>query len=349
MSAATTPGLYDIISNEHEYIHAGNNNSWSAGSGDHHSQPIILSAAESMSTDESTTFGLVQVGILVMTTLMGAGANLLIIIVLSMTKKLHRLANAFVFNQAIVDFIICAIFLPLHISILAQKSPPLGSACDVIGGVIMWIHTASFLGLFPIAYGRYIVVTKTRQNYKKYIGAGITALIILTTWLFPLVLIAPAVFGVFTFEYSYKARDCFIRLDKGVEFFLLFKSFILFVGPVFGIFFIYFRIFDFVKSNKCLTDSIKKREALVTKHLFIAFLLSVLCLIPFNVAILSDRQGDVPSNLFRASISLSWINKASNPLLYMWRNKSFMRGLWSFIYRLIGREDLRHRVRAVSI
>ena len=342
---------------------AGINNNlyWSMGGSDSanlRSQSVIASA-RSMSTDESkedldletmlTTFGLVQVGVLVTASLLGASTNLLIIIVLTLTKKLHRLVNAFVFNQAVVDFVICAVFLPLHTAILAQNSPPPGSACDVIGCVIMWIHMASFLGLSPIAYSRYIVITQTRENYKKYIGVWTTTLIILTVWLFPLLMIAPSFFGVFTFEYSFKARDCFIRLDKGVEYFLLFKSFILFVGPVFGIFFIYFKIFDFVKSDKCLSDSVKKQEALVTKHLFLAFLMSVICLIPFNIAILSDRQGDVPSNLFRASISLSWINKASNPLFYMYRNKSFMRGLWSFVYRLIGREDLRHRVRAVSI
>ena len=350
MSNMTTPKLNDVLARVYDNFYAHNNQSWifqnSLGM---HPQPIApKSLSNGVSLEDLDTFGLIQVVILVMASLIGAIANLLIVLVIIVTKKLHRLVNAFVFNQAIIDFLICAVFLPLHTAILAQNSPP-GSACDVIGGVIMWIHTASFLGLSPIAYSRFLVITQTRQNYTKYIGVFITTLIVVTVWLFPLLLTAPSFFNIFTFEYSFKARDCFIKLDNGVEYFLLIKSFILFVGPVFGIFFIYFRIFDFVKSNKSLNDSVRKREVLVTKHLFIAFMVTVICLIPFNIAILSNRQNDVPSDLFRASISLSWINKATNPVLYMWRNKSFNTGLWSFIYRLIGREDLRHRVRAISI
>ena len=300
----------------------------------------------------SVTFGLIQVIILIMTSLIGSGANLLILVVMILSKKLHRLVNTFVFNQAFIDFVICAIFLPLHVAILSQNAPPPGSACDVIGGVAMWIHTASFLGLPAIAYSRYILHTQNKQHHAKFLGSGITTGTLLTIWLFPLLLVAPSFFSVFTFEYSYKARDCFIRLDKGVEYFLIVKSFILFVGPVFGIFFIYFRIYDFVKSNKSLADSLPaKRDVTVTRNLFAAFLISVVCLLPFNLAILSDRQGDVPSGLFRAAITLTWVSKATNPVLYMWRNLAFSKGLWSFVYRLMGREDLRRnvRVRAVSI
>ena len=76
-----------------------------------HPQPVIASTDDSKADLDLetmlTTFGSVQVGILVTASLLGAGANLLIIIVLTLTKKLHRLVNAFVFNQAVVDFIIC--------------------------------------------------------------------------------------------------------------------------------------------------------------------------------------------------------------------------------------------------
>ena len=167
-----------------------------------HPQSIApKSLSSGVSQEDLDTFGLIQVVILVMASLIGAIANLLIILVIIVTKKLHRLVNAFVFNQAIIDFLICAIFLPLHTAILAQNSLP-GSACDVIGGVIMWIHTASFLGLSPIAYSRFLVITQTRQNYTKYIGVYITTLIVVTVWLFPLLLTAPSFFNIFTFEYS---------------------------------------------------------------------------------------------------------------------------------------------------
>lgn len=247
-----------------------------------------------------STFGLVQEIVLIVTSLIGSAANLLILIVITLTRKLHRLPNIFIFNQALIDFWICAVFLPLHIAILARNHPPPGSACSAIGVVIMWIHTASFLGQPAIAYSRFVVHTYNKNQYRKFLGPCVTSLILVTIWLFPLLLVSPAFFDIFTFEYSHKARDCFIRLGKGVEYFLLVKSFILFVGPVFGIFFIYFRVYDFVRSKKALSESAhRKRDVITTRNLFVAFLVCVVCLLPFNVAVLSDRQGDVPSHLFR--------------------------------------------------
>lgn len=285
---------------------------------------------------------------LIITSLMGSTGNLLVITVLSLTSKLHTVGNVFIINQAMVDFLLCAILLPFHIAILAQNSPP-GNSCSVLGVAMLWLTTTSFLGLPIVAYSRYIIIVKTRMSYKKYLGRNIVAAFLLAVWLFPGLLVCSTLIGSLKYEYSLKSRDCFIRQDPGSEYFLIFKSFFLYIGPVFGLFFLYFKIYDHLRDNKPPVESAQKRDARITRNLFVAFLIGCFCLMPINIAVLSDRQGNVPGVLLRLFISLSWINKATNPILYIWGNKLFIKGLWGFIYRLLGREDLRRRSRVVDV
>ena len=298
-----------------------------------------------------SAYGLVQVILLILTSLTGSTTNLAVVIVISMTTRLRTLGNVYILNQAVIDLLICSIFLPLHTAILAQNAPP-GNNCNLIGPFVMWIQTASFLGLPAIAYSRYIITTKPRIEQHQYLGKCTMLGILTMIWVFPIGMITPAFFDAYRFGYSGKARDCAILQDPGVEFFLLFRSFVLFIGPVFITFFLYFQVFAFLKQDTNVPSTnmehLRKRDAHVTRCLFIAFILCLLSLLPVNIAVLSDKQGDVSSVLMRSFISLTWLGKMTNPILYMWRNKLFLKSLWAFMYRLLGREDLRTQVRATS-
>ncbi|XP_072163536.1 melatonin receptor type 1B-A-like [Diadema setosum] len=148
----------------------------------------------------------------------GMVANSLVLVAVSLSRKLQTQTNAFVVNLSISDFLTC-FALPFHaVGILSSDGWPLSNImCRFVAALTITTPICSVLTLAMIAVNRYTLITKSKKTYQKMYRLGIVAILVAVTWLVPVfTLVVPQLtnLGGLGYDEFYKICKWDVDLSK---------------------------------------------------------------------------------------------------------------------------------------
>lgn len=290
--------------------------------------------------------------ILCIISLIGIFGNSLVILAVSVSKKLHTITNVFVVSLSITDLLTCAILPFQSLGLVHPAKWPLNPTfCQVVGASVYILTLTSVFTLANIAFNRYYLITRRREAYQRLYKPSKLCLMQTLAWLQAILCLAiPELINIETLGYSDEQHWCSwlskpedpIGIYETIAFVNIFLAFLL-------ILFCYVKIFMRVReqrkvmANKNLpseptagpsaaTDTqpenpqnpqdkpeIRKRDSQINKNLFsvvCAFFFSVM---PHTLCVLIPGH-EIPSIY---TFILMSVNCCINPLIYADKHPHF--------------------------
>ncbi|KAJ8032921.1 Rhodopsin, GQ-coupled [Holothuria leucospilota] len=140
----------------------------------------------------------------------GTLGNLLVIIVVAVSKELQNSTNVFIVNLATADFLF-SILMPLHIySIFGEYQPFFDTMCFICLGGKHSTFGVSVWTLASIALNRYVLILSPMKYYKIIFQKKVVAVWIILLWLYPIsmAIIPPVVFGIGQHTFDHTLHLC---------------------------------------------------------------------------------------------------------------------------------------------
>ena len=142
----------------------------------------------------------------------GIPGNILVILAVTLSRRLRSPTYWFVVNLAATDFITCA-FVPFHIvALLSRQGWPLPDwLCTASGGISFTCVASSTTSLALIAFNRWCLLTKPLASFQKMFAPRKILLIVACAWLYSVLVAAlPFLAGVDKLNYNYTYKACSI-------------------------------------------------------------------------------------------------------------------------------------------
>ena len=222
-------------------------------------------------------------------------SNLLIIIVISTSKKFRTRSTVLLINLALTDLLIIITGIPVTIHNLHSKNRiTSGAACDALGFLIFTAFIGSNINLTLIAVHRYFLITN-KKLYEYLFSKKRLVVAVFASWWFTLLLCCPPLFGWGTFEYNYGRAHCMFKWDSSLVYLVLVQV-LSFSFPLCLMIFCYYKIIQTSsKSRKRIESSVDKsnlhkklKEQKLTMMLIVVVATFFTCFIPYAVLIYGE-------------------------------------------------------------
>ncbi|XP_071812502.1 G-protein coupled receptor moody-like [Apostichopus japonicus] len=280
----------------------------------------------------------------------GLIGNVLVIIAIIFSKRLQNKTNVFVTNLAIADLVTCSL-LPFQVVALLVDPWPLSDILCTAVGMLTWICLwTSNVTLALVAYNRYNIVLKKRDEYEKIYKKWKMVLWIVFSWILPtsLVTIPPAFdFGAMGYSTRYRVCTADTSHPKS-DWYALLTSVTVQVPCLIVIIVSYTLLFRHVRihnqkmlelfsapSGKISTQDVEsgrvsqaavsmqrhvfKRQHQITKNLFVVVCSFMICVMPFGIACLIPPS--YPAIPWVSMLVL--VNSCVNPIIYGLKHPQF--------------------------
>ena len=148
--------------------------------------------------------------ILAIVFLVGIPGNTLVILAVTLSRRLRSPTYWFVVNLAVTDLITC-IFIPFQmVALLSQQGWPLPEwICAVCAGVTLICLTSSTTSLALIAFNRWYLITKPLGSFQKMFQMKNSIFIIACACLYSVLLVVvPPLVGIGAIGYTYQYKTC---------------------------------------------------------------------------------------------------------------------------------------------
>ena len=176
--------------------------------------------------------------------------NSLVVIAIHRTARLNTITNMLVENLAWTDISMATLHLPFWIASMSSGEWPFGHvACRFAGFSELVFGTASLQTMAGIAINRYFSIVKRNLYVKYFSDRKTTYLIIAFSWVVPVCVCSPPLYGWGTIEYSDKFTDCTIASNMNDISYIAFLLTISILTTMIIIICCYFAIFRFVRRS----------------------------------------------------------------------------------------------------
>nr|UXN85838.1 A0 adenosine receptor [Squalus acanthias] len=287
----------------------------------------------------TSTFFHIKIGYLIMEVLTAFFAvlgNIFICFVVIRNRKLRTVTNYFLVSLAVADILVGAVAIPC--ALLSSLGLPRCSyyLCVLMLCTLLVLTQASIFGLFAIAVERYIAIL-TPFRYQALVTSRNAGLVIVTSWVLAVIIGLVPLMG----WRKIPMADERCLFDNVIdETYMVYFNFICcMLLPLLIMFVIYGKIFLEVKKQirriaerHINISAEEKRRKIIRKEvqtatsLFIVLFCFTLSWIPLhilNCVKLSCPSCDIPASLMLTTVILSHINSVVNPIVYVFRIKSF--------------------------
>ena len=266
--------------------------------------------------------------------------NSLVVIAIHRTPRLNTITNMLVENLAWTDISMATMHLPLWIASMYSGQWPLGHvACRFVGFSELVFGTASLQTMAGIAINRYLSIVRRNLHVKYFSDRKTTYVIIALSWVVPVLVCSPPLFGWGTIEYSDKFTDCTMGWNVNDISYIVFLLTIAILTTMIIIIYCYFAIFKFVRrssrqiqshiqsemNNHQLIDRITtKRETKIIKIFVAVVCVYVLCWTPVCVVgILEIVDLAAPRFVYIIVYYMMFSSSFWNPIIYGVFNPQF--------------------------
>ena len=195
--------------------------------------------------DTYDTFRLIVHILLIILIVLG---SLLTLLVIYVTKQYQTPSGLLIGNLALTDLLVGGFLLPFGIRPLLDQGWTSGRHLCVLNGFTnQYLCTVAILTLTAISFDRYVAIIHG-MRYHQIMTPKLVRLLIVTLWVFGLVLAIFPLLGWGRYIYQHGASLCAtdFKMDKTFTFFIFI---VVFGVPVNMIFFIYSRIFMAVRKQ----------------------------------------------------------------------------------------------------
>ncbi|KAJ8024381.1 G-protein coupled receptor moody [Holothuria leucospilota] len=303
--------------------------------------------------------------IVIAITIIGICGNTLVFIAYCLSRRLQTKTNMFVINLAAADILTC-VFLPVIVLSLlldanVNTKPWLDTLCAVDTGAIKIFLLSSFATLAFVGVNRYVLITKSRETYKRIYQRKFIFIFLCICWLYPMLCVTlPTVFGFLHFGYDEKIHACREGPDHPRSYVYGTLVFIHIFLPVTMIVYCYGQIYLFLRHHhkQMLKSTVKKREGEeratvskllrsvrdagrmtsrkvsqnqvdIIKNLFYVLVSFFICFAPYTISKIFDAHYLV---LFYTKF-LVLFNSCVNPILYGVNHPHFRQVFYSILSR----------------
>ncbi|XP_022080942.1 beta-2 adrenergic receptor-like [Acanthaster planci] len=293
----------------------------------------------------------------------GLIGNGVVATVICKVKFMHTLTNAFICNQAVVDFL-GSLFLIVTSTIPVPDPSPHTSACKLwLPDVLLWAcFTSSTFNLLSVSCERYVAIVVPFKYATLYTKKSVTCMIV-AIWLLGPIFEAPYEAALTTY------KDGFCLLSSEIAWFcVVFFLVKLFVPAILMIFFYSHMAVKLKRSANRIAviaptvsgqvesapgdrmgeshrenaeQSLLRARRNIFKTLLLVLITFLVCWTPNQLFILMVNLGcsmDSTGTIYIISVSLVAINSCANPFIYAFKYRRFRRGFLSLIGRKIQTE-----------
>ena len=266
--------------------------------------------------------------------------NSLVVIAIHRTPRLNTITNMLVENLAWTDIFMATLHLPIWISSMYSGQWPLGNvACRFVGFSELVFGTASLQTMAGIAINRYFSIVKRNLYVKYFSDRKTTYLIIAFSWIVPVLVCSPPLFGWGTIEFSDKFTDCTMGWNVNDISYIVTLLTISILTTMIIIICCYFAIFKFVrrsfreiqtriqsemKNNQHIDRTTTKRETKIIKIFVAVVCVYVLCWTAVcAVGILEIIDLAAPRFVYIIVYFMMFSSSFWNPIIYGIYNPQF--------------------------
>ena len=266
--------------------------------------------------------------------------NSLVVIAIHRTPCLNTITNMLVENLAWTDISMATLHLPFWIVSLYSGQWPLGHlACRFVGFSELVFGTASLQTMAGIAVNRYFSIVKRNLYVKYFSDHKTTYLIIAFSWIVPVFVCSPPLYGWGTIEFSDKFTDCTMGWNVNDISYIAYILTLSILTTIIIIICCYFAIFRFVRrssrqiqthiqseihNNQHINTTTAKRETKIIK-IFVAVVgVYVLCWTPVCVVGIFEIIDRVaPRFVYIIVYYMMFSSSFWNPIIYSLFNTQF--------------------------
>ena len=266
--------------------------------------------------------------------------NSLVVIAIHRTQRLNTITNMLVENLAWTDISMATLHLPIWIASMYSGQWPLSHvACRFVGFSELVFGTASLQTMAGIAINRYFSIVKRNLYVKYFSDRKTTYLIIALSWIVPVLVCSPPLFGWGTIEYSDKFTDCTMGWNVNDISYIVFLLTIAILTTMIIIIYCYFAIFKFVRrssrqiqshiqsemnNNQHIDRTATKRETKIITIFVAVVCVYVLCWTPVCVVgILEIIDLAAPRFVYIIVYYMMFSSSFWNPIIYGVFNPQF--------------------------
>ena len=269
---------------------------------------------------------------LALMSVVGVVSNFWVIVTACYSKKLRRKTHLLVLNLAVVDFLICLIFIPVYMHSIIMTRWMLGSdSCIFIWVLLQQNLAVSVLSNTAIAANRYFNATLRNGPRRILCGTKVIIIGIVGIWIAAFTCsILPVLSGYIQMRYCPYYAICgpSKTLTPPRQWFVCYLILytIGFFLPVLVTATCYYKVFQVVRNQINFTKSARARERYIrsSKRMVLMFVVFCLCWLPDTVHFGVDPESRaVPVYVTRFLFFLLLFNSAINPFLYAWKFETF--------------------------
>ncbi|XP_022096851.1 melanopsin-like [Acanthaster planci] len=267
---------------------------------------------------------------LIVSAIVGAVGNSLVIVAVGLSNNLRTATNAFVVSLAVADFTTC-LFTPWQaVAILTADDWPIPGVrwvCTMADFVVVITIGCSVNNLALIAINRWVGITKSCSTTRRIYTSHKIALMVIFAWIVPLLLaLTPVVadFGELSYAQIYRTSSS-VRSNPHKDTYALLIASIFYPIQFTIIISSYISIFCYVRKtsndtikvangNEAMRKTISKRQIDVTKNLLYVVLAFIVCLTPYFIALINSEDWSYRLGGWGAVILVC--NSSVNPFIY---------------------------------
>ncbi|CAH2314745.1 adenosine receptor A1-like [Pelobates cultripes] len=276
----------------------------------------------------------------ILTAVFSVVGNTLICLAVVSDRRLRTVTNYFLLSLATADIFVGAVAIPCAILLDLGVSRCSLYACLLMLCNLMTFCMASIFGLLAVAVERYISIMRP-FHYRVLVTPRAAMLVILGTW------ISAAFTGLIPIMGWHKpfppGTECLFNtlISEAYMVYVIFLGCV--VPPLVAMLILYARIFLEIRrqirqisewevdvSRRRRRKRIVARELRMATSLFIVVFCFVFCWFPIhllNLINLACPSCMVPREVILCAVILSHVNSALNPIIYVFRMKSFRRAI----------------------
>lgn len=266
--------------------------------------------------------------------------NSLVVIAIHRTPRLNTITNMLVENLAWSDIFMATLHLPFWIASMYSGQWTLGHVtCRLAGFSELVFGTASLQTMAGIAINRYFSIVKRNLYVKYFSDRKTTYLIIALSWIVPVFVCSPPLYGWGSIQYSEKFTDCTLGWNVNDISYIALLLTIAILTTMIVIICCYIAIFKFVRrssrqiqghiqsenhDNQHISTTTTNRETKIIKIFVAVVCVYVICWTPVCVVgIFEVMDHAAPRFVYIIIYYLMFSSSFWNPIIYGVFNTQF--------------------------
>lgn len=292
---------------------------------------IITDASIYLTSKGVTKWTIAVTVVVILLALCGMFLNSLVLLCISLARKLQVTSSFFIANLNASGVILCGVVFPLYILDVNDGSPGRGTTtyCMVHSITCRVCITQILISIAQISYNRYVLMAKSKAVYEKRYNCHRSLFLIATSWVLAAILVGCPLISSHSFiAYSPEIGYCDFGSSNLVVPYLSLTVFLVCLCLVARC---YIKVYRHLRSEMSRLKEIPNSQQIkskrvrykATKNMFLLTVTYSTCCFPHFIVQVLRTHFDVPFQIHLVTNMMLYATPVLNPILYACRNKMY--------------------------